>query len=215
MVKVTHSGENHEKLDLILHAAQERFGHFGLEKTAMREIAGDLGMSKASLYYYFPDKNSLFHAVIRKEQNEFFNHLDETVIRPEDPDDLLRGYIKVRNLYFRKFINLSKLRLSGMREIRPVIRDLIDELKAKELDYIRKIIVLGMDRSVYRPLDESDVASIFLDALQAIRRSYFKKSELIAIDAHDVEMMENKMMVFLDLFLHGIHRAVQINSDNS
>ncbi len=212
MVSVTHSGENREKLDLILGAAQERFGHYGLEKTTMREIAGDVGMSKASLYYYFPDKNSLFYAVIRKEQDEFFSRLDETVSRPEDPDEMLRGYIRVRNLYFKKFINLSKLRLSGIREIRPVIRDLIEELKEKETDYIRRIIVMGLDRSAYRSLDENEVASIFLNTLHAIRRSYFSSREVAAIDSRDLEVMEGKMMVFLDLFLHGLRRTGQRRS---
>ncbi|HEY4784669.1 MAG TPA: helix-turn-helix domain-containing protein, partial [Bacteroidales bacterium] len=62
MVYVTHSGENAEKLEVILKAAQKRFGLYGLEKTTMKEIASDMGMSKAALYYYFPDKEGLFKA---------------------------------------------------------------------------------------------------------------------------------------------------------
>ena len=47
-----------KKLKLIIEASQKRFGIFGVEKTSMREIADDLKLSKASLYYYFPDKES-------------------------------------------------------------------------------------------------------------------------------------------------------------
>ncbi|HBI89157.1 MAG TPA: TetR/AcrR family transcriptional regulator, partial [Sphingobacterium sp.] len=46
----------------ILEAATRRFAHFGMAKTTMSEIAKDLNFSKALLYYYFPDKNSLYSA---------------------------------------------------------------------------------------------------------------------------------------------------------
>ena len=52
-----------EKLSKVLDAAQKRFARFGLSKTTMNDIADDLGVSKASLYYYFPDKESIFKKV--------------------------------------------------------------------------------------------------------------------------------------------------------
>src|ERR1051325_6834770 len=54
------------KRQLILEAEQKRFSHFGVDKTTMNEIADDLALSKASLYYYFPDKLSLYAAVLKK-----------------------------------------------------------------------------------------------------------------------------------------------------
>lgn len=51
------------KVVIILEAARKRFAHFGISKTTMNEIAADIGMSKASLYYYFPDKEKLFVAL--------------------------------------------------------------------------------------------------------------------------------------------------------
>ena len=54
------------KKDKILDAAHHRFLHYGYSKTTMNEIAGDLSMSKALLYYYFPDKSQLYVAVMSK-----------------------------------------------------------------------------------------------------------------------------------------------------
>ena len=53
-----------KKRQLIIDSAIKRFAHFGLSKTTMTEIASDLSMSKALLYYYFPDKISLYSAVL-------------------------------------------------------------------------------------------------------------------------------------------------------
>ncbi len=204
VVKIQHTGENRDKVDFILTTAQNRFGLYGLEKTTMREIAEDAGMSKASLYYYFPDKTSLFHAVIKKEQDDFFRYLDESRFKLNDPDEMLHAYITIRNLYFQKFINLSKLRFNAIRELRPMMRDLLDELRSKEMDYIRNIIDLGAAKSVYRNLNTDDVATIFLESLQAIRRSYLGRTNLMGIDSADMEGMGRMMEVFLAIFIHGI-----------
>jgi TetR/AcrR family transcriptional regulator len=55
--------EQDKKKDQIIEAALNRFMHFGIPKTTMNEIADDLSISKALLYYYFPDKSSLTYEV--------------------------------------------------------------------------------------------------------------------------------------------------------
>ncbi|HEU4470022.1 MAG TPA: TetR family transcriptional regulator, partial [Flavisolibacter sp.] len=54
------------KQEHIVEAAIRRFSHFGIAKTTMTEIADDLSLSKQSLFYYFPDKQSLVLAVREK-----------------------------------------------------------------------------------------------------------------------------------------------------
>ena len=54
-----------QKQENIIQAAIKRFAHFGVSKTTMSEIAADLSLSKASLYYYFPDKLNLYAEVLR------------------------------------------------------------------------------------------------------------------------------------------------------
>src|ERR1700753_3205026 len=63
------------KREKILEASYQRFLHYGYSKTTMNEIAGDLSMSKALLYYYFPDKSQLYVAVMRKLSQEFIKTL--------------------------------------------------------------------------------------------------------------------------------------------
>ena len=65
-----------EKTQNILSAARRRFAHYGFSKVTMDEIAGDVEMGKASLYYYFPTKEDLFKAVVIQEQNEFVNYIE-------------------------------------------------------------------------------------------------------------------------------------------
>src|SRR3978361_477427 len=65
------------KKEKILEASHQRFLHYGYSKTTMNEIAGDLSMSKALLYYYFPDKSELYIAVMRKLANDYLKLFED------------------------------------------------------------------------------------------------------------------------------------------
>lgn len=55
-----------EKVDRIVEIAQARFDHFGYNKTTMEEISRDAGVSKKTIYEYFPSKEALFSYVMDK-----------------------------------------------------------------------------------------------------------------------------------------------------
>src|ERR1700712_2139018 len=81
---ITANDQQDVKKEKILEAAHHRFLHFGYSKTTMNEIAGDLSMSKALLYYYFPDKSQLYVAVMRKLANDFIGMLSARVAQSTD-----------------------------------------------------------------------------------------------------------------------------------
>lgn len=49
----------------ILEVARARFSRNGFAATSLRDIADDLGVTKAALYYHFPRKADLIHDVMR------------------------------------------------------------------------------------------------------------------------------------------------------
>ncbi len=65
-----------EKELMITEAARKRFAHYGFSKVTMDEIATDVEMGKASLYYYFPTKEDLFRAVLIQEMNELKKNIE-------------------------------------------------------------------------------------------------------------------------------------------
>src|ERR1700744_2677821 len=69
------------KKEKILEAAYQQFLHYGYSKTTMNEIAGALSMSKALLYYYFPDKSQLYLAVTRKLADDYLKVLEDKMAR--------------------------------------------------------------------------------------------------------------------------------------
>nr|WP_269902592.1 TetR/AcrR family transcriptional regulator [Terrimesophilobacter mesophilus] len=55
-------------------AALEVFGEVGLHGASLREIAGRVGVSHQSLMHYFPTKNELLMAVLRRRDERLRRH---------------------------------------------------------------------------------------------------------------------------------------------
>jgi AcrR family transcriptional regulator len=204
MVQITHCGENNEKLERILTAAQKRFALYGLEKTAMREIADDVNMSKAALYYYFQDKNELFHAVIEKEQELYFVLLHATMKEIQDPSEKLKAYVKIRNEYMRKFMNLSKLRYESFLELKPLLADIFKILKERELDLLSNILEEGNTQGLFYVKDIRQTTEVFMEILISLRWRLYHKNITINVESDVFAETEQHMRHFLDIFIRGI-----------
>ena len=62
--------------ETIIEVAIECFGEFGYDGTSMRLIAEKTGVSKPAIYYYFPDKESLFVGIVKFVVQKFQSRLD-------------------------------------------------------------------------------------------------------------------------------------------
>jgi AcrR family transcriptional regulator len=56
-------GEGHERRAEILSVAKRLFVEHGYEKTTIRRVAAELGISSTALYVYFPDKNAILNEI--------------------------------------------------------------------------------------------------------------------------------------------------------
>jgi AcrR family transcriptional regulator len=193
-----------EKINDIISAAQIRFGLYGIEKTSMQEISSDLNMSKGSLYYYFPDKEHLYKAVVEKEQSEFISILNEKINQIDDPVLLLEEYVKTRLVYFRSLMNLSRLRLESYSEIRPLISDVLIKFRKNEKEIIMNIFRDGNEKKIFKIEDIDETASLFLDLLRGLRVTMINKMKLLYIGQEEYDMIMKKTISFTNIFIKGL-----------
>jgi AcrR family transcriptional regulator len=200
----TQGSEKIDKVTIIIEASQKRFGLFGVEKTSMREIADDLKLSKASLYYYFPDKESLYKAVVEKEQKEFIDKITERILSIEEPEQLLREYCISRLSYFRTLLNLSRLRLEAYSDLKPAFRETIQIFKEKEKEIIKKIFNKGIESGIFHINDSDQTASLFLDLLKGLRVTVLNEKETMVIEQDEYDLLFEKTIAFTNLFIKGL-----------
>lgn len=197
-----------EKVNRIVEAAQELFGMFGLEKASMAEIAEQLKISKASLYYYFPDKESLYLAVLEKEQAEFIHEMSEIIRNISEPDTMLKEYAVRRLGYFSRLLNLSRLRLEAYSDLKPALRDTTRSFKEKETELVKEIFKAGIDKEIFTIEDINQTAILFLDLLKGLRASLISGRKMLVIDQSEFNTLLEKTRTFTDIFIKGIKPLV-------
>ena len=196
--------EKANKVELIIEASQKRFGLFGIEKTSMREIANDLKLSKASLYYYFPDKESLYKAVVEKEQIEFISKISERIFSIQEPEQLLLEYANARLSYFRTLLNLSRLRLEDYSELKPGFRETIQDFKEKEKEILKRIFEKGISSGIFFINDTDQTASLFLDLLKGLRTTLVNEKKTLFIEQEEYDLLLQKTIAFTNIFIKSL-----------
>ena len=209
MVLVLHRGENVEKLEEILREAKRRFGLYGFDRTTMQEIAGGFSMSKGSLYYYFPDKESLFKAVIEREQELFFQLISKKIAKLESPEEMLSEFLKQRHIHFKKFVNLNIFRYSNVAKIRPHISATFLNFRERETRLIFSILNKGVEMGVFNLADPLKSATLFLDVLHGMRLVVMNFRDYSELHKVDYDRIDEKNKQFLELFITSMKKSAK------
>ncbi|HID55172.1 TPA: TetR/AcrR family transcriptional regulator, partial [Candidatus Poribacteria bacterium] len=94
-----------ERRRFIIERARELFARYGMKKTTMDDIASACGMGKASLYYYFKNKEDIFRAVIDLEFEMFKRKVEENLSKAKSPKEKIRVYIWTRSTVLKEMAN--------------------------------------------------------------------------------------------------------------
>lgn len=158
------------KKKLIIDAAQKRFAHFGVGKTTMNEIADDLSISKASLYYYFPDKLNLYAAVLMKIiEAEEINK--EQYLSEQDPLKAMFKYLENRTKFIIQHYNILEYLKSLGTGIPVELAPIFSSARSREITAISTILSNGIDNKILAKRDTKKTAELLFDALDGIRLS--------------------------------------------
>jgi hypothetical protein len=151
-----------------------------------------------------PDKESLYQAVVQKEQNEFLNSISEKILHIQEPGLLVREYVITRLSYFRTLLNLSRLRLEAYSELKPLFRETISLFKEKEKEIIIRIFEKGINMGIFSIIDTDHTASLFLDLLKGLRVSVVSDKKTLSIEQEEYDRLLEKTIAFTDIFINGI-----------
>jgi TetR/AcrR family transcriptional regulator len=91
-----------EKRRQILDAAAREFAEKGYDGASLNRIIDDAGVSKGAMYYYFDDKEDLFHTVIVDVHEEFFAATGEF---PDVPD--VKTFWRASEDFFAKMMSCA------------------------------------------------------------------------------------------------------------
>lgn len=192
-----------QKKNLIIEAAQKRFSHFGVGKTTMNEIADDLSMSKASLYYYFPDKLNLYAAVLQKIlEAEEVNRAD--FMNREDPLEALFKYLDSRTEFIVRYYNILEHLKTIVLDVPKELEPFFSSARSREITNIAAILAKGTALSVLKVDEPNKIAELLLDCFDGLRLSVISHKKNFFPDKQQFFELAMREKEVATIFIKGL-----------
>ncbi len=140
----------------LLAAALDLFVEKGFAATRVEEVAQRAGVSKGTLFLYFPSKEELFKAVVRENISGRFAEWNEEFDRFEGTTpDMLRYCLFSwwERVGSTKASGIPKLMLSEAQNFPELARFYQHEVMQPGNTLIERILQRGMARGEFRPMD--------------------------------------------------------------
>jgi AcrR family transcriptional regulator len=140
----------------LLDAALDLFVEKGFAATRSEEVAVRAGVSKGTLFLYFPSKEELFKAVVREnlsgrfaEWEEEFRNFEGTTV------EMVRYCMKIwwERIGATRASGITKLMISEARNFPELAAFYQQEVIRPGTDLLRRILQRGVDRGEFRAID--------------------------------------------------------------
>jgi AcrR family transcriptional regulator len=179
------------KCGLILNAAKKVFDEKGYWEARLEDIAADVGFSKASLYNYYPDKETLFLSLAIREYGSLLERL-ENESRTENTflaavETMLRIIFEKFREHSSFFVNMNNFQ-NMMALHRDMIKrsDLVQEfhgLFEKTVRMIAAVVERGKARNeISSPLEPVTLALFIVSLIQSVHMASFRTGKTLETD---------------------------------
>lgn len=192
------------KREVILKAAKESFARYGYAKTTLADIGKGAKLNKASLYYYYKNKESIFTDVILAESEEYMRSLQVQIAGERDFTRKIITYLKARLDYYRQVVNLHQLSVAFLREAEPIFDALYTEILAHEVEFIALILQEGAKQRYFKLVDFTQVARSLFTIADAVKFRAVQQSNVSDASQADYTGIANEIELITQLILNGI-----------
>ena len=154
-----------ERPEEILEAALEVFAEQGLAGARVEDIAGRAGISKGTLYLYFPSKDEVFREALRMKTRRVLEGLT-LASGPGDPAERLDRLVDAYWAYLRRpsFMQFYRLLLAELDQFPELMRFYSEEVSGRINELVAGIIREGQDTGTFGD-EPPDVAARMLIGL--------------------------------------------------
>ncbi len=148
----------------IVAAAAQLFGEHGYAATRMVDVATRAGVTKATVYLYFKDKEHLFESVVRQALEP---NLDRAEALVRAFDGSTPALIRMLAMIFQGVLEsdytaIAKMVIAESRTFPELAKLYVDLVVDRGLKMMQSIIQRGIDRGEFRPVPPETTAPLIL-----------------------------------------------------
>jgi len=190
----------------LLDAALELFVEKGFAATRAEEVAQRAGVSKGTLYLYYPSKEELFKAVVRHNLGSLIAEGLEAVAQAQGSSSELLAHLM--DTWWHRIgdtpaAGIHKIVLAEVRNFPELAQFYADEVIAPADRLFSSAVQRGIERGEFRPMPLHEAAHALMAPMifLALHRHSIGACPVHGADAPDPQRM---LQVHLDLVLRGL-----------
>jgi AcrR family transcriptional regulator len=151
----------------IAEAASKRFFELGVSKVTIDEVAADLGMSKKTIYKFFPSKDDLLLAGVHMNMERIGKEVSTIINSPEPFEKKVAAFLVVVG---RQISRISGQFQSDLRRVSPHVWNEIDTFRREVvIAQLKKLFVQAKKEGYFREdLNVEIFQLILVNAAQGI-----------------------------------------------
>jgi len=186
----------------IIKAALEVFGECGLANARLQDIAERAGVSKGTIYLYFPNKEELFREMIRQTAVAAIERAEQADV-PGTPRDRLLAFMRGYWSFVRSpvFVTIYRLVLGELHQFPDLAKFYASEVVARGQKLLSGIITRGIEEGDFRDIDPM-VAARMLVAIIVMNGIWRDEHTGVPLLAHKSD--EEVFRELAQFYLHAI-----------
>lgn len=187
----------------IARAAKAVFAEWGYQRATLEEIAHRAGMSKATIYIYYKNKDNLFLQVVEELVNATTAATAQAAEEPKEPLEKLYSIVRNKMEFYEQERDFFRIYLSEKNGLEVAPKDphkrALREMYLQEVRVFDKILQQGIETGALRAMDSRRLAFFLREMISSVLVQRIQGKARTSVD-EDVEQV-------LDLFLHGARRT--------
>jgi AcrR family transcriptional regulator len=151
----------------ILDVASEKFLESGITKVTVDEVAAELGMSKKTVYKFFPSKDMLLHTIVKMLLGRVERELT-AIVKSEDPCE--EKLTRILALVAKQIRHISRQFQMDIQRFSPSLWNEIDKFRREHIfTQVRLMFEQAKRENVFRSDLNIDLFYlVFINAVQGI-----------------------------------------------
>lgn len=166
-----------ERRALLLEAAKVVVLRHGYRKANLGDVALEAGVSRATVYNYFPSKEALFQGIVAQEMDRLRAAVASELDFAAAPDRVLLDYVRARRKHIKRIKDFYLLTLNVTRDLMTVVQGELDSFQAQERAFLAGLLRAGLAAGLFRSFDPDLMAAALLSALRGLHEDYFFDSQ--------------------------------------
>jgi AcrR family transcriptional regulator len=196
--KIDHKKEQIQK------AALKQFSLHGFDKTTMDNIAESIGMKKASLYYYYKNKESIFQSVIEDEFDLFIKKVEKRQINMSTSGEKLRCIFITHLELFHNRYTVFDLSVKLMTGAKSIMYKMHKNCRDREIALIISILREGIKSGEFKECDPQITAETIHPLIGALLFREMQSKDVQSVVDINIKKLNLMVNNALNLFIYGL-----------